>query len=129
MGMQGGDPHIERYNLMVHHISATVTFIILYRCYNIGQVNQYLMMARKIQHANGDIDIFKLTGCLSKCDRYHYTATPRFEIKDKGVANTTTNQIPNYYITFTFSSGLNEVKEQVECDQFNENWRHNLQTT
>ena len=71
------------------------------------------MMAKKIQHANSDVEIFKLTGCLSKCDRYHYTATPQVEIKDKGVANTSNNQIPNFFIIFTIPNGRNEVKEQV----------------
>ena len=84
------------------------------------------MMAREIQHANDEVEIFKLTGCLSKCNRYHYTATPKVEIKDKGVANTTNDQIPNYFIIFTISNGRNEVKEQVECEQLNENLRHNL---
>ena len=76
------------------------------------------MMAREIQHANDEVEIFKLTGCLSKCNRYHYTATPKVEIKDKGVANTTNDQIPNYFIIFTISNGRNEVKEQVECEHF-----------
>ena len=86
------------------------------------------MMARNIQHAIDEVDIFKLTGCLSKCDRYHYTATPKFEMKDKGVANTTNNQIPNYYIMFSIPNGKNEVKEQVECEQVNEKFRHNIYT-
>ena len=28
LGMQGGDPHIERYHLKIHHISGTMTLII-----------------------------------------------------------------------------------------------------
>ena len=74
------------------------------------------MMAKKIQYAINDTEIFKLTGCLSKCDRYHYTAIPKIEIKDRGVANATNNQIPHYFIMLEISNGRNEVKEQVKSD-------------
>ena len=74
------------------------------------------MMSGKIQHALDEKEIFELTGCLSKCDKYHYIATSLRDFKDKGVANTSINQVANFYVTFAITTGRNEVKEQVEFD-------------
>ena len=74
------------------------------------------MMARKIEHAVDDMEIFKLTGCLSKCDKFHYAALPNTDFKDKGVANASNNEIPNFFIPITIPNGRNEVKEQVQCE-------------
>ena len=57
-----------------------------------------------------------MTGCLSKCDKYQYIATSWRDFKDKGVANTTNNQVANFYVTFAITTGRNEVKEQVEFE-------------
>ena len=74
------------------------------------------MMSGKIQHALDEKEIFELTGCLSKCDKYQYIATSWRDFKDKGVANTTNNQVANFYVTFAITTGRNEVKEQVEFE-------------
>ena len=87
-----------------------ITIIIL-RCNNINQVKQYIKMARDIQHSIDDMDIFKLTGCLSKCNKYHYTAIPRGYLNDRGVPDE--NYVPNYKVQLSIPSGKNEVKEQV----------------
>ena len=89
-----------------------IPFIIL-RCNTINQVNQYIKMAREMQHAIDDMKIFQLTGCLSKCNKYHYIATPRGELKDKGLPNAATFNIPTYKVYFAILNGRNEVKEQV----------------
>ena len=68
-------------------------------------------MARDIQHSIDYMDIFKLTGCLSKCNKYHYTAFPRGALVDWGVPEE--YEIPNYKVQFAILSGTNEVKEQV----------------
>ena len=114
IGMLGADPHIERYHLKrstiyVLHNDAIMHF----RCNHTNQVNQYVMMARKIQHAINDMEIFKLTGCLSKCDKFHYDAYPRVELKDKG--STKKNKTyGDYYISFVIPNGRNEIREQVK---------------
>ena len=94
-----------------------ISFLTL-RCNNIDQVEQYIKMARDIQHSIDDMDIFKLTGCLSKCNKYHYTAIPRGALRDKGVPEQ--NDVPNYKVQFAILSGKNEVKEQVmeSCGNF-----------
>ena len=80
-------------------------------------MNKYAMMSGKIQHALDEKEIFELTGCLSKCDKYHYIATPNRDLKDKGDADTKKrHQIANYHVSFGIHSGRNEVKEQVEFD-------------
>ena len=70
------------------------------------------MIAQKIQYAINDTELFHLTGCLSKCDKYHYVAHPRTELKEKD--NKTPG--PSFQISFRIPNGQNEVKEQVECD-------------
>ena len=68
-------------------------------------------MAKKIQYAINDTEIFRLTGCLSRCDKYHYTAQPRSDMK---IYRTLTK--PSAGIKFIFSNGKNEAKEQVESN-------------
>ena len=83
-----------------------------FRCHNISQVNQYVMLARKIGHAINDKAIFELTGCLSKCDKYHYIANPKIDLKDKGfVKKNKTNG--DYKVFFVIPNGRNEFREQV----------------
>ena len=62
----------------------------------------------ELKSAN-DTEIFKLTGCLSKCDKYSYRiyARPVLEPTDcKGLNNTM-----KVYLGFT--SGIHEIREQV----------------
>ena len=67
------------------------------------------MLAKKIQWAHSDTEVFKLTGCLSNCDKYHYVAKP-----------TSTERIdhksdsPSLLIKFVIPKGQNELKEQVK---------------
>ena len=81
------------------------------RCHERNQVENYVMLAKKIQFTINDTMLFKLTGCLSKCDKYHYIAHPRTELK---VYHPPPGQnIPTFEISFTIPNGRNEVKEQV----------------
>ena len=83
---------------------------LIIRCNETYQVELYARMAKKIQYTINDTEIFRLTGCLSNCDKYHYTAQPRSEVK-----KTWTFNKPSTGITFVFPNGKNEVKEQVSC--------------
>ena len=76
-------------------------------------MNQYFEMARKIQHAINDLEIFKLTGCISKCDKFHYSANPRVDLKDKGFTKNN-ETYGDYYIHLIIPNGQNEVREQVK---------------
>ena len=67
-------------------------------------------MAKKIQYAVNDTEIFSLTGCLSNCDKYHYTAHSRDEQRSY------MSNMRSYVIHFMFANGKNEIKEQVRGD-------------
>ena len=64
-------------------------------------------MAKNVQFAINDTKIFQLTGCLSSCDKYHFSAHPRTELKYYH-SNTSSLEI-----SFMIPNGHNEVKEQV----------------
>ena len=83
-------------------------FKLIFRCNETSQVNQYAILAKEIQYAVNDTEIFRLTGCLSKCDKYHYTASPRSDLKIY------VSDRPSLGIQFMFSNGKNEIKEQVK---------------
>ena len=70
------------------------------------------MMAREIQHAINETDIFKLTGCTPKCDRFRYIAYPKHDLVDKGF--TKNNETGNFYISFVIPNGRYEIREQVK---------------
>ena len=68
----------------------------------------YAKYSQELDRANGT-EIFVLTGCLSKCDKYSYTAQARDDLQIidcKHPENTLD-------ITFGFPSGLHEIREQV----------------
>ena len=65
------------------------------------------MNAKKIQFAVNDTQIFQLTGCLSSCDKYHYSAYPRADIEWLN------GYKDSLQISFMIPNGHNEVKEQV----------------
>ena len=73
-------------------------------------MKQYATIAQKIQYAINDTEVFHLTGCLSKCDKYHYVSHPRTELREKDFKTPG----PSFRISFRIPNGQNEVKEQVE---------------
>ena len=91
------------FSLLVHF--STFCF----RCNDINQVKQYAKIAHKIEYAVDDEEIFLLTGCLSKCDKYHYVVQPRTELMVRD--NKTPG--PSFRLSFRIPNGQNEVKEQV----------------
>ena len=76
-------------------------------------MEQYLEIAKKIEYAVSDTQIFQLTGCMSSCDKYHFSAHPRSELK---FYHTDT---PSLKISFMIPNGHNEVKEQVMIKYIN----------
>ena len=70
-------------------------------------------MARDIQHSIDDMHTFKLTGCLSKCNKYHYTAIPKGALREKGAPNPEEHDVPNFEVHFEIPKGTNELREQV----------------
>ena len=64
-------------------------------------------MAKKIQYAVNDTQIYQLTGCMSSCDKYHFSTHPRSDLKFYH------SNISSLMISFMIPNGHNEVKEQV----------------
>ena len=73
-------------------------------------MKQYENLAKKVEYAINDTEIFRLTGCLSKCDKYHFKAYPRRELEEHP-SNTS-----SVGIAFLLPNGQNELKEQVRND-------------
>ena len=97
------------FSLLVH-FSTLRTFC--FRCNDINQVKQYAKIAHKIEYAVDDEEIFLLTGCLSKCDKYYYSAQARSELRPYSKLHT--NAAPRFQISFLLPNGRNEIKEQVK---------------
>ena len=88
--------------------------VFCFRCNDINQVKQYAKIAHKIEYAVDDEEIFHLTGCLSKCDKYYYSAQARSELRP--YSYNTAPDTPSFHISFLIPNGQNEVKEQVEIN-------------
>ena len=70
-------------------------------------MQQYLALAKKIQYAVNDTQIYQLTGCTSSCDKYHFSAHPRSDLEFFY------SNMSSLRISFMIPNGHNEVKEQV----------------
>ena len=78
-----------------------------FRCNETGQFKQYAALAKDIELTPNDTETFRLTGCMSSCEKYHYTADSVYERQwDYNGTN-------SYRIKFRFSNGKYERKEQV----------------
>ena len=69
----------------------------------------YAKYSQELDQAN-DTEIFMLTGCLSKCDKYSYTAHARSDLEIKDCMYQENNTVQ---LIFGFPSGLHEIREQV----------------
>ena len=70
-----------------------------------------------IELTPNDTETFRLTGCMSSCEKYHYTADSVYERQwDYNGTN-------SYRIKFRFSNGKYERKEQVRRDCRSHYWR------
>ena len=47
-----------------------------FRCDDFTQYKKYCNLTAEIYQSNAN-KIYKITGCLSKCERYHYTIKPK----------------------------------------------------
>ena len=81
---------------------------LLFRCNDTSKVNHYEAIAKKVQYAINDTEIFHLTGCLSKCNKYHFKAYARSELIKSEPRNTT-----ELRISFRLPNGRSELREQV----------------
>ena len=108
MGLLGTDPDLKRYHCKFMYFVQNTQKADILRCNKTNQVEHYAVMAKEIQYAINDTEIFRITGCLSRCDKYHYNAQPRSDMKIYR-----TSDRPSAGIQFIFSNGKNEVKEQV----------------
>ena len=81
--------------------------LIGFRCNDIIKMKQYETLASKIQYAINDTEIFRLTGCLSRCDKYHFKAYQRSETQERP------SPTSMLMINFLLPNGRNELKEQV----------------
>ena len=73
---------------------------------------KYAEWDRKLVEAN-ETEIFHMTGCLSTCDIYEYSAEP--EIEYVNPSETESNIIQ---IGFHFKSGRHELKEQANIIKY-----------
>ena len=81
-----------------------------FRCNETGKFKQYAALAKDIELTPNDTETFRLTGCMSSCEKYHYTADSVYERQwDYNGTN-------SYRIKFRFSNGKYERKEQVRRD-------------
>ena len=81
---------------------------LIVRCNNSTQFNKYETLTTKLNVAN-DNEIFEVTGCLSNCHKYKYTAKPLGPVK---------RTPPRYSglglsLIFYYPATEHEVREQV----------------
>ena len=89
-----------------------------HRCNESREISDYAdFKYSKVFTVLNETEIFDLTGCLSKCDKFWYT------IHSKGPLDTETckKYIPNntLHMTFGFTNGIHEIREQVQMKYSN----------
>ena len=78
------------------------------RCTETKQIDEYLKITDKLYSANSN-QIYKMTGCLSKCDKFSYTIR-----ETTGLSQPTWNVNNNSFTIWLYiSTGETEVREQV----------------
>ena len=79
-----------------------------YRCDKTSQYDKYANMIGELYDAD-DTEIFELTGCLSRCDKFRYTVKEHRPLQQtrKAWTNNTLD------LAFWFLSGEHEVRQQV----------------
>ena len=85
--------------------------LLLHRCNETPELLKFGMFSMKLRTAN-ETEIFKLTGCLSKCDKYFYTIHARTELGTTKCKKASYNN--TIKVSFGFESGLHEIREQVQ---------------
>ena len=82
-----------------------------FRCNDTIQLIKYNNLANKLYKAN-ETEIYEMTGCLSKCDKYEYDVQPMTDIvtTDSPAGSHLDNTIE---LRFIFTNGRHELKEQV----------------
>ena len=87
--------------------------IFLFRCNTTKEFEAYAILSHKISDGN-ETEIFKLTGCLSSCNKYEYTVQPLTNLR------TFKSDIygNSYKIKFVIPSGRHVEKTQVRILRF-----------
>ena len=81
----------------------------LLRCNETKEFLDYAKYGQQLDPAN-DTEIFSLTGCLSKCHKFSFTAQARSELKEKECSHPSKKTLE---LTFGFPSGQHEIREQA----------------
>ena len=81
----------------------------LLRCNETQEILNYAKYSMRLDMAN-DTEIFMLTGCLSKCDKYSYIVQSRGDLQVTDCKDPTRNRVE---ISFGLPSGLHEIREQA----------------
>ena len=86
-----------------------------FRCTDMKQFEEYERLIVELYNANSG-DIFRITGCLSKCDKFVYSAKPVTDIRieDPKISYTPWDN-NTFKVVFYFPTGEYELKEQVRC--------------
>ena len=72
-----------------------------------------VLASKKLSQADEN-EVFKLTRCLSTCDKYEYKIQPETTLNKKKTYLTNSRKASNdLFLNFYFASGRHEVKEQV----------------
>ena len=84
--------------------------LLCYSCNETDQFKKYSDLNKKLYRADEN-EVFKLTGCLSTCDKYEYMIQPDTTLH-RGYThpNMASNELK---LHLYFLSGRHEVKEQV----------------
>ena len=78
------------------------------RCNETNQIEEYKNIINKLYPANSN-QIYNMTGCLSKCDRYSYAIKPTTDLT-RPTWNKNNDSIALWLYV---STGETEVREQV----------------
>ena len=87
----------------------------LLRCNETQEILNYAKHSMRLDMAN-DTEIFMLSGCLSKCDKYSYNVRPRGDLQVTDCKDPTRNRVE---ISFGLPSGLHEIREQARILSIN----------
>ena len=96
--------------MIIYQKSRIISYTISYRCNTSNEFKAYASLYHKLYTAN-ETGIFRLTGCLSTCDKYEYTMRQLTNLEvfeQKGHLRG-----DRFKMQFVISTGLHEQREQV----------------
>ena len=110
MGQRGLQCFYQYLSILINQPFLKLSCKFLIRCNETDKLEKYAKLNYKLTLADEN-EVFKLTGCLSPCEKFEYSLTP---MTDLFYAPTNSKELAKkVLIHLYFTTGRHDVREQV----------------